>query len=249
MIIAHSFWSLAASGAASSLFQTKIWPSCLGRCAFHSHKEIARWFMISYNDGHAIPAQWVQARYLWLSHEWFCSHLIHFHFTHLVSKSPVNSPYPPFINVPWLFCFFLQLKNHDGVALQWHVRCATEFKKCYIIWRSPTTCVLALCHPDTIKVIQSSNAPKSYTYRFSKPFFGKWDGSQMFLVWRVTICCNNKLGMDQYIEAEESFVNYQKRKHTYRTLPSINEDFLKNILRYLNHIQDKFNSETHIVKN
>lgn len=70
----------------------------------------------------------------------------------------------------------------------------------------------------------------------------------MFLVWRITICCNNKFGMDQYIEAEESFVNYQKRKHTYRKLPSINEDFLKNILRYLNHIQDKFNSETHIVK-
>ena len=106
MIIAHSFWSLAASGAASSLFQTKIWPSCLGRCAFHSHNEIARWFVISYNDGHAIPARWVQVRYLWLSHEWFCSHLMNFHFTHLVSKSPVNSPYPPFINVPWMFCFF-----------------------------------------------------------------------------------------------------------------------------------------------
>ena len=32
---------------------------------------------------------------------------------------------------------------------------------------------LLLCHPDTVKVIQSSNAPKAPTYEFIKPFFGK----------------------------------------------------------------------------
>ena len=69
--------------------------------------------------------------------------------------------------------FAFSSKGLDGTALQFHVRCATEFKTCYVIWRSPATGVLGLCHPDTIKVMQSSNAPKSGMYRFAKPFFGK----------------------------------------------------------------------------
>lgn len=112
------------------------------------------------------------------------SQFIHFLFTFLVNKAPFSSPSLLFIDALdcGFFCFFsLQIKNHDGVALQWHVKCATEFKKCYIIWRTPTTGVLALCHPDTIKVIQSSNAPKSYTYRFSRPFFGEsWFSATSF---------------------------------------------------------------------
>lgn len=72
----------------------------------------------------------------------------------------------------WFTGHLKHIKNHDGASLQWHVKCATEFKTCYFIWRTPTTGVLALCHPDTIKVIQTSNAPKAYTYRFSKPLFG-----------------------------------------------------------------------------
>ena len=78
---------------------------------------------------------------------------------------------------PLSLCYLLtlcfQFKRFDGTVLQFHVRCATEFKTCYVVWRSPATGVLALCHPDTIKVMQSSNAPKSDMYRFSKPFFGK----------------------------------------------------------------------------
>ena len=114
------------------------------------------------------------------------SQLIHLLFTLLVvNKTSLRSPSLLFSSgvLDDGFSFlFLQLKNLDGSAFQWHVRCATEFKKCYIIWRSPTNGVLALCHPDTIKVIQSSNAPKAYTYRFSKPFFGEsWFFPGMFL--------------------------------------------------------------------
>lgn len=65
-----------------------------------------------------------------------------------------------------------QVKNHDGAALKFHVRCATEFKTCYVVRRGPFTAALVLCHPDTVKVIQSSNAPKAFTYRFVKPFIG-----------------------------------------------------------------------------
>ena len=67
----------------------------------------------------------------------------------------------------------LQVKKHDGAALQFHVRCATEFKTCYMVRRGPTMAALVLCHPETIKVIQSGNAPKSFTYQLLKPFFGK----------------------------------------------------------------------------
>ncbi|XP_073248021.1 cytochrome P450 4F4-like [Porites lutea] len=64
------------------------------------------------------------------------------------------------------------IKNHDGALLKFHVRCATEFKKCYVEWRSPTVGFLVLCHPDTVRVVQSSNAPKAPTYNFVKPFIG-----------------------------------------------------------------------------
>ncbi|XP_078346495.1 cytochrome P450 4F3-like [Oculina patagonica] len=73
----------------------------------------------------------------------------------------------------WLTGHLKYLQDLDGAArLQFHVRCATEFKTCYAVWRTSVTGILALCHPDTIKVMQSSNAPKGDTYRFSKPFFG-----------------------------------------------------------------------------
>ncbi|KAL9955365.1 hypothetical protein ACROYT_G036675 [Oculina patagonica] len=72
----------------------------------------------------------------------------------------------------WLTGHLKYLQDLDGAArLQFHVRCATEFKTCYAVWRTSVTGILALCHPDTIKVMQSSNAPKGDTYRFSKPFF------------------------------------------------------------------------------
>lgn len=104
------------------------------------------------------------------------------HISSLPSSS-ISSPSLLFIDVlDCVFFFsFSQLKKHDGTALQWHVKCATEFKKCYIIWRTPMTGVLSLCHPDTIKVIQSGNAPKSFTYKFSKPFLGEsWFSATSF---------------------------------------------------------------------
>lgn len=33
---------------------------------------------------------------------------------------------------------------------------------------------LVLCHPDTVRVVQSSNAPKAPTYNFVKPFIGMY---------------------------------------------------------------------------
>ena len=70
--------------------------------------------------------------------------------------------------------FVVSIKNHDGALLKFHVRCATEFKKCYVEWRSPTVGFLVLCHPDTVRVVQSSNAPKAPTYNFVKPFIGMY---------------------------------------------------------------------------
>lgn len=69
---------------------------------------------------------------------------------------------------------FLKVKNHDGTALQFHVRCATEFKTCYVMRRGPFMTGLVLCHPDTIRVIQTTNAPKAQTYEFIKPLFGEY---------------------------------------------------------------------------
>ena len=41
-------------------------------------------------------------------------------------------------------------------------------------------------------------------------------------------------------KSEDKFHNYQKRKNRERNLLDISEDFLKNILRCFNHIQDQF---------
>ena len=55
-----------------------------------------------------------------------------------------------------------------------HVKCATEFKTCYRLWFGPLKSALILCHPDTIKVIQSSNAPKErFVCNLVRPFIGK----------------------------------------------------------------------------
>lgn len=72
----------------------------------------------------------------------------------------------------WFTGHLHYVKNHDGTTLQFHVRCATEFKTCYIMRRGPLLTGLVLCHPDTIKVVQTSSAPKAPTYEFIKPFFG-----------------------------------------------------------------------------
>jgi len=69
--------------------------------------------------------------------------------------------------------FLFQLRKHDGANFQFHIRCATQFKRCYVTWRGPVTGTLVLCHPDTIQVIQSSNAPKGLIYRFVRPFIGE----------------------------------------------------------------------------
>lgn len=73
-----------------------------------------------------------------------------------------------------MILFFFEVKNHDGTTLQFHVRCATEFKTCYVMRRGPFMTGLVLCHPDTIRVIQTSNAPKAQTYEFIKPLFGEY---------------------------------------------------------------------------
>ncbi|PFX16164.1 Leukotriene-B4 omega-hydroxylase 3 [Stylophora pistillata] len=72
----------------------------------------------------------------------------------------------------WFTGHLHYVKNHDGTTLQFHVRCATEFKTCYIMRRGPLLTGLVLCHPDAIKVVQTSSAPKAPTYEFIKPFFG-----------------------------------------------------------------------------
>ena len=66
------------------------------------------------------------------------------------------------------------MKKHDGASLQFFVRCATKFKTCYVISRGALMYPsLVVCHPDTIKVMQSSGAPKGANYRFFKAFIGK----------------------------------------------------------------------------
>ena len=118
------------------------------------------------------------------------------------------------------FCF--QVKNSDGASLKFHVRCATEFKTCYVLWRSPATGVLAVCHPDTIKVIQSSNAPKADSYRFSKPFFGKSEKRNSCYTclevvifqcfWRDSLCRQNN---------NNHFVRYVTLQELYRDVSEI----------------------------
>ena len=72
-----------------------------------------------------------------------------------------------------IFHYVFQMIKHDGATLKFHVRCATEFRKCYVLWRGPLAATLVICHPDTIRVIQSSNAPKAELYDFNKDFIGE----------------------------------------------------------------------------
>ena len=70
-----------------------------------------------------------------------------------------------------LFC---RQARFDGAGLKFHVKCAAEFKTCYRLWFGPLRSAVIICHPDTIKVIQSSNAPKErFVYDFVRPFLGK----------------------------------------------------------------------------
>ena len=76
-----------------------------------------------------------------------------------------------FTNFYEIFC---RQARFDGAGLKFHVRCAAEFKTCYRLWFGPLRSAVIICHPDTIKVIQSSNAPKErFVYDFVRPFLGK----------------------------------------------------------------------------
>ena len=69
--------------------------------------------------------------------------------------------------------FYLQAR-FDGAGLKFHVKCATEFKTCYRLWFGPLRSAVVVCHPDTVKVIQSSNAPKErFVYNLVRPFIGE----------------------------------------------------------------------------
>ncbi|XP_078352881.1 cytochrome P450 4F1-like isoform X3 [Oculina patagonica] len=71
------------------------------------------------------------------------------------------------------------LKGHmdyarfDGDGLKFHLKCTIDYKTCYSLWFGPLKSLVVLCHPDTIKVIQSSNAPKErFVYNLVRPFIG-----------------------------------------------------------------------------
>lgn len=67
----------------------------------------------------------------------------------------------------------LDYARFDGAGLQFHEKCAEEFKTCYRLWFGPLKPLVVLCHPETVKVIQSSNAPKEkLVYNLVRPFIG-----------------------------------------------------------------------------
>ena len=47
---------------------------------------------------------------------------------------------------------------------------------------------LVLCHPDTVRVVQSSNAPKAPTYNFVKPFIGMYVFLWVKIIQVDTMC-------------------------------------------------------------
>ena len=72
------------------------------------------------------------------------------------------------------FIPFCLQAGFDGAGLKYHLKCATEFKTCYGLWYGPLRAAVVVCHPDTVQVIQSSNAPKEkFIYDIVKPFLGK----------------------------------------------------------------------------
>ena len=84
--------------------------------------------------------------------------------------------YSHITNFYGLFC---RQARFDGAGLKFHVKCAAEFKTCYRLWFGPLRSAVIICHPDTIKVIQSSNAPKErFVYNFVRPFLGKGQPTQ-----------------------------------------------------------------------
>ena len=86
-------------------------------------------------------------------------------------RFPFLLPCSHFTNFYEIFC---RQARFDGAGLKFHVKCAAEFKTCYRLWFGPLRSAVIICHPDTIKVIQSSNAPKErFVYDFVRPFLGK----------------------------------------------------------------------------
>ncbi|CAH3015399.1 unnamed protein product [Porites evermanni] len=85
------------------------------------------------------------------------------------AKSVAGIPGPP---GHWLKGH-LDYARFDGAGLKFHVKCAAEFKTCYRLWFGPLRSAVIICHPDTIKVVQSTNAPKErFVYDFVRPFLG-----------------------------------------------------------------------------
>ncbi|CAH3015400.1 unnamed protein product [Porites evermanni] len=85
------------------------------------------------------------------------------------ARSIANVPVPP---GHWLKGH-LDYAGFDGAGLKFHLKCATEFKTCYGLWYGPLRAAVVVCHPDTVQVIQSSNAPKEkFVYDIVKPFLG-----------------------------------------------------------------------------
>jgi len=81
----------------------------------------------------------------------------------------------------------LDYAKFDGDGLKFHVKCATEFKTCYGLWFGPLKSLVVLCHPETIKVIQSSNAPKErFVYNLVRPFIGELICLVTSLVYRTS---------------------------------------------------------------
>ena len=71
------------------------------------------------------------------------------------------------------FIPFCLQAGFDGAGLKFHLKCTTEFKTCYGLWYGPLRAAVVVCHPDTVQVIQSSNASKEkFIYDIVKPFLG-----------------------------------------------------------------------------
>lgn len=77
----------------------------------------------------------------------------------------------------WFYNNYLSIHpqaRSDGPGLLFHEKCTQEFKTCYRLWIGPLKPLVVLCHPKSVKVIQSSNAPKQkLVYSFLRPFIGE----------------------------------------------------------------------------
>ncbi|XP_063396171.1 cytochrome P450 4B1-like [Mytilus trossulus] len=90
-----------------------------------------------------------------------------------VSKLPGPKPH-------WFFGNIFQIKDFSDLMFRMHEECIGKGDKLYVFWLFRFQPIIILAHPDTIKVVMRSNAPKT-TIGPGYPFLVPWLGQSLLI--------------------------------------------------------------------